>query len=449
MTTRNGAPPAQGLITRDTPVGYELVGVKKKAAIQLMGSRLWGRFNPNHWDPGLRRADRAARRPIQTGEMSSAYLAEMCVNHFGRSFFRGARMQCKYVSSILANEVITTHGVVREKTPKGDGFRFTVEIWAAERSRREEDRRRGRGRCRRLTPAQRSPGLVSGRRKVPPMTSTPPATDSLRPMTDDPGRADRERSSRAWTRSRRPTGTWSTVGDELTRDLHLTPELVILYADGVEDYNPWYEAWLMNTWQVEGESPFGGGHRPADAGVALRAVGAVRPHQAVRDRHDPHLPRLARSSSRSRSGRPCASHQGDRQVRQARAALRPARGDGHRRETGTLYFTETRDNLSREASDDASIERCRWPRTCSARTRTAPRCSGRAAAGCGTHYFPKSLSCRNPQCDVKTVEEALLGRTGQLYSYTVQAYRPPALFRMEPVGSPMRSAWSSCRRGCG
>lgn len=127
--TANGAPPAQGLITRDTPVGYELVGVKKKAAIQLMGSRLWGRFNPNHWDP-VYAAQTGLPAPIQTGEMSTAYLAEMCVNHFGRNFFTGARMECKYVRSTYANEVITTGGVVREKTPKGEGYRFTVEIWA-------------------------------------------------------------------------------------------------------------------------------------------------------------------------------------------------------------------------------------------------------------------------------------------------------------------------------
>jgi acyl dehydratase len=25
----------------------------------------------------------------------------------------------------------------------------------------------------------------------------------------------------------------------------------------VEDYNPWYEGWLMNTWHKDGESPFG------------------------------------------------------------------------------------------------------------------------------------------------------------------------------------------------
>lgn len=47
------------------------------------------------------------------------------------------------------------------------------------------------------------------------------------------------------------------VGDELSRELHLTPEVVILYCDGVEDYNPWYEGWRMNTWYIKGESPFG------------------------------------------------------------------------------------------------------------------------------------------------------------------------------------------------
>ena len=130
QTTPNGAPPVDGVITRDTPVGFELTGVKKKAAIQLMGSRLWGRFNPNHWDP-VYAAETGLAAPIQTGEMSTAYLAEMCVNYFGRNFFVGSRMQCKYVASTLANEVITTYGVVREKTPKGQGYRFTVDVWAS------------------------------------------------------------------------------------------------------------------------------------------------------------------------------------------------------------------------------------------------------------------------------------------------------------------------------
>jgi acyl dehydratase len=128
QTTVQGRP-SLGLVTVDTPVGHPLIGVKKKVTIQLMGSRLWGRFNPNHWDP-VYAAETGLKAPIQTGEMSSAYIAEMCVNHFGARAFRQARIVCKYVASALANEVITTHGVVSEKTPKGNGFRFKVDVWA-------------------------------------------------------------------------------------------------------------------------------------------------------------------------------------------------------------------------------------------------------------------------------------------------------------------------------
>lgn len=48
------------------------------------------------------------------------------------------------------------------------------------------------------------------------------------------------------------------IGDELSRELTISPELVILYADGVEDFNPWYEGWRMNSWTIPGKSPFGG-----------------------------------------------------------------------------------------------------------------------------------------------------------------------------------------------
>jgi acyl dehydratase len=116
-------------ITRDTQVGFELIGVKKKAVIQLMGSRLWGRFNPNHWDP-VYAAETGLEGPIQTGEMSSAYITEMCVNYLGPAMFRGARITCKYVASTYANEVITTFGRVTGKTPRGEGFRFAIQVWA-------------------------------------------------------------------------------------------------------------------------------------------------------------------------------------------------------------------------------------------------------------------------------------------------------------------------------
>ena len=84
-----------------------------------------------------------------------------------------------------------------------------------------------------------------------------PTTDALRPMTDIQIQQTREFVASLDSVSE---SYWDmvNVGDVLARDLHITPELVIMYADCVEDYNPWYEGWLMNTWTIEGDSPFGG-----------------------------------------------------------------------------------------------------------------------------------------------------------------------------------------------
>lgn len=56
----------------------------------------------------------------------------------------------------------------------------------------------------------------------------------------------------------------------------------------------------------------------------------------------------------------------------------------------------------------------------------AARCKG-----CGSVYFPRAASCRNPDCDAPALESILLAGRGHLYSYTIQRYRPPALFRMD------------------
>ena len=83
-----------------------------------------------------------------------------------------------------------------------------------------------------------------------------PQTDDLRPMTEI-----QKKQTRAFVDSLNAESQtyWDmvSVGDVLSRDLHITPELVILYADAVEDYNPWYEGWLMNAWHQPGSSPFG------------------------------------------------------------------------------------------------------------------------------------------------------------------------------------------------
>jgi acyl dehydratase len=83
-----------------------------------------------------------------------------------------------------------------------------------------------------------------------------PATDSLRPMTEIQISQTRE-FIESLQEECQTYWDMVSVGDELSRDLHITPELVILFADAVEDYNPWYEGWRMNTWHIQGDSPFG------------------------------------------------------------------------------------------------------------------------------------------------------------------------------------------------
>ena len=89
------------------------------------------------------------------------------------------------------------------------------------------------------------------------MSALPLQTDALLPMTAI--QIEQVRNFVGALESGSQT-YWDMVniGDELSRELHITPELVILYADAVEDYNPWYEGWRMNTWNIKGESPFGG-----------------------------------------------------------------------------------------------------------------------------------------------------------------------------------------------
>jgi acyl dehydratase len=92
----------------------------------------------------------------------------------------------------------------------------------------------------------------------PTMTLADAKTDDLCPMTDV-----QIAQTRAFVEKLKGEMGAQTywdmvkVGDVLSRELTITPELVILYADAVEDYNPWYEGWRMNTWRIEGESPFG------------------------------------------------------------------------------------------------------------------------------------------------------------------------------------------------
>lgn len=70
----------------------------------------------------------------------------------------------------------------------------------------------------------------------------------------------------------------------------------------------------------------------------------------------------------------------------------------------------------------------------------APHLIGTRCASCGDYFFPKTPSCRNPNCRGQDIEEVYLGRQGKLWSFTINYYQPPAPF----VGPEPFSPYGIC-----
>ena len=57
----------------------------------------------------------------------------------------------------------------------------------------------------------------------------------------------------------------------------------------------------------------------------------------------------------------------------------------------------------------------------------APHLIGTRCKSCATYFFPKETTfCRNPGCESAEFEEVPLSRSGTLWSFTSNAYTPPA-----------------------
>lgn len=45
---------------------------------------------------------------------------------------------------------------------------------------------------------------------------------------------------------------------------------------------------------------------------------------------------------------------------------------------------------------------------------------------CGDYFFPKVISCRNPKCRSRELEDVNLSTKGKLWSFSTNYYKPPA-----------------------
>ena len=64
-------------------------------------------------------------------------------------------------------------------------------------------------------------------------------------------------------------------------------------------------------------------------------------------------------------------------------------------------------------------------------TPEGPRLIGSRCVDCGTPHFPRSPVCRNPNCNGRVVEDMHLSTRGELWSFTIQYYKPPSPMRFD------------------
>ena len=84
------------------------------------------------------------------------------------------------------------------------------------------------------------------------MTQEGPRPDELQPLSEIQAKQVREYVEKL---KRERVDRWEHFDEGYTRswEMTITPELVIMNTDGVEDYNPWYDGWRSG----ENKSPFG------------------------------------------------------------------------------------------------------------------------------------------------------------------------------------------------
>lgn len=61
-----------------------------------------------------------------------------------------------------------------------------------------------------------------------------------------------------------------------------------------------------------------------------------------------------------------------------------------------------------------------------------PALLGTRCGQCSSSFFPPRARCTNPACEGAVTAPVRLSNRGTLYSWSVQAYKPPPLFGMDP-----------------
>ena len=88
----------------------------------------WPEIGNFHTDPAIARK-LGFPAVLMQGMLGAAYLSEMCMRFFGQSWYKGGELSLSFINPVFPPQRLTAKGVVKEKTPEGDGMRLVLEVW--------------------------------------------------------------------------------------------------------------------------------------------------------------------------------------------------------------------------------------------------------------------------------------------------------------------------------
>jgi len=112
----------------ETPIGYRLDPFVRFMTIENMTHKVMSGGAKIHfdWDEARREGLPA---PVATGVMTSAYISGMLTRFFGPTWFTSGWLEARYIASVYADDTVTSHAEVIDKSPEGVGTRIHLEVW--------------------------------------------------------------------------------------------------------------------------------------------------------------------------------------------------------------------------------------------------------------------------------------------------------------------------------
>ncbi len=66
---------------------------------------------------------------VVQGMMSTCFVSQVMLDHFGMGWITGGRMSVKLVNVLWVDETVTAHGRIRDEQPEGSQTRVVCEVW--------------------------------------------------------------------------------------------------------------------------------------------------------------------------------------------------------------------------------------------------------------------------------------------------------------------------------